>query len=191
MVESRAWPDWIERPDGYGGAGYTPDYVPTRSVIKWAYINGLTAKAAIAALSARVPVLTKHGKDAPGLVRLPPSRAVEIRPEREGIVVASAGPAVLSVKVNFTNLPTVGSGSRPKRVQLWFRRPSQGDSLNATGQADLAVPQDDNPSFKAVHTYVTMIESAGDMVRAVGLHDGATTIEASLAQFCVLSLPTA
>lgn len=131
------------------------------------------------------PLAIKHGKSAPGLVRVPPNRATEVKPERDGMVVPAAGWAHLTVKVNFVDLPPAASGNRPTRLNVWFRRPSEGDPNNATGTQSFAVPQDDEPTFKLTHTYPTRIEHAGDVVRAIVSHNGSTTITADLAQFMV------
>lgn len=131
------------------------------------------------------PLVIKHGKAATGLVSVPPDRATEVKPERDGITVTAAGWAYLTVKVNFADLPPASSGNRPTRVSVWFRRPSEGDLNNATGTQVFAVPQDEDRAYKVTHTYPTRIEHAGDVVRAVVSHNGKTTIRADLAQFMV------
>lgn len=199
-------------PPGYGGTGFTATSVRAESVLRWAYVNALTAKLAVQQLGARVgarldslgvsvdermktlearpapasALWLKHGRSSAGLVKVPPNRATEVKPERDGITVPAPGAAILAVKLNFVDLPPASSGQRPSSVSVWFRRPSEGQPLNATGTHDYAVPQNEQPGFKVTHTYLTFVESAGDVVRAVVMHDGATTITADLAQFVVL-----
>jgi hypothetical protein len=127
---------------------------------------------------------TKHAKE--GSWSIAPDKAVEIDPaNRDGIEPFVVGPAILSCKVNFSNLPTVASGKRPTHMLVWARRTADGEKNNATGQGTLAVPQDDDPVFKAVWTYQTWVEVPEDKVRFYLEHNAGQSLNASLQQIIV------
>jgi hypothetical protein len=174
------WAYGIRKPAGWGGIGLT---AAAGDVLRYAYSHARTA-------AKRGADWTKHAGIGP--YQFAPNAIVNVDPEgKGGIRPFITGPATLSVAVSLTNLPPASSGQRPTRVRLWARRFAEGKPANATTPGDLAVPQDDDPEFRAVWTYQTAIEKTREPVTFHLQHNGKTTLVATLAQTAVTVHPPA